>query len=472
MTPPGTNAPPAAPDEVLSTLNRDGSRRWLRPRPSAGRFLTARRLVAVTLIAAFAAIPYVRVGGKPALLLDIARREFTILGTTYLPTDTLLVALGLLSVFVAIFLVTALFGRVWCGWACPQTVYLEFLFRPIERLCEGRHYRTGGRSPLSVGRRLLKYAIYLVLAMFLAHTFLAYFVGVEQLFRWVRSSPFEHPTAFAVMAATTGLMMVDFCWLREQVCTLMCPYGRLQSVLLDRDSLIISYDESRGEPRGPIRRSPPDPAETARGDCVDCHLCVVTCPTGIDIRRGLQMECVGCAQCIDACDRVMESVGRPRGLIRYTSQRALAGARASIVRPRTVIYPVLLVGLLGLLAAVAIGRSNTDLTVLRTRATPYALTTSGDVVNSISLKITNRATHARRFELEIDEALSLESAQLPVTIPAGAAVDVTVQAVIARNRFDGGRAAVTLRLVDDDGQRHERPATVLGPLFAQGEASP
>ncbi|MCL4865811.1 MAG: cytochrome c oxidase accessory protein CcoG, partial [Gemmatimonadales bacterium] len=349
------------PLQGLSTLNEDGSRRWLRPKLSPGGFWRWRRVVAYGLMVLFFALPYLRIGGKPLVLLDIPRREFTFFGTTFLPTDTLLLMLLMVSIALGIFLLTALLGRVWCGWACPQTVYLEFLFRPIERWVEG-----GRSGSLQLDRerrhfaprRLVKYAIYLVLALFLAHTFLAYFVGIEQLLQWVRRSPVEHPTSFLVMAGTTAMIFADFAWFREQTCIVACPYGRLQSVLLDRRSLIVGYDPNRGEPR---MRGVKERAATA-GDCIDCGACVLTCPTGIDIRDGLQMECIHCTQCADACDAIMDQVGTPRGLIRYTSQDALAGVPSPRLRPRVVLYPAVMAISLGLLIYNLGTQVDTDIT--------------------------------------------------------------------------------------------------------------
>ena len=227
---------------------------------------------------------------------------------------------------------TALAGRMWCGWMCPQTVYMEFVFRPIERFFDGppgAGHRPGPKADDAADGWPSTRSIWRS-PLYLAHTFLAYFVGVEELARWVRRSPLEHPISFLVMVVVTGLMMFDFSYFREQTCLVACPYGRLQSVMLDRDSLIVSYDPCRGEPRRKLRdRHDGGGAPSGAGDCIDCGLCTDTCPTGIDIRDGLQMECVACTQCIDACDAVMTRIGKPKGLIRLSSQAAIAGTPSS-----------------------------------------------------------------------------------------------------------------------------------------------
>ena len=311
-----TSNAPTAEGRVLSTLNPDGSRRLIRPKLSKGRFYRRRLVVAWALVGAFVLIPILKMGGKPLLLLDIPRREFTFFGTTFLPTDTFLLMLLLFGIFVGIFLLTALLGRVWCGWACPQTVYMEYFYRPLERWIEGGRARQLALDAAGPdARRVLKQVVFFAVSALLANTFLAYFVGWDQLISWMTSSPADHPAAFAVMLGTTLLMFLDFAWFREQTCIVACPYGRFQSVLLDRRSLIVGYDAGRGEPRAPWRRG----EERTAGDCLDCRLCVSTCPTGIDIRDGLQMECIACTQCIDACDEVMDRVGLSRGLVRYTS---------------------------------------------------------------------------------------------------------------------------------------------------------
>lgn len=468
---------PTSQERVLSTLNKDGSRFWLRPRLSRGRFLLARRIVAYLLIAVFTLIPYININGRPAVLLDIVRREFTIFGFTFLPTDTLLLALFMMSVFIAIILATALFGRVWCGWACPQTVYMEFLFRPVERLFDGK---PGSRTPKKLlGLRTAgKYLTFLVLALFLAHTFLAYFVGVEQLIVWVRRSPLEHPTSFLVMAAVTGLMLFDFGFFREQVCIVACPYGRFQSVMLDRNSLIISYDRSRGEPRGKVRRSGSGdesgvslPVLSRQGDCIDCRMCVTTCPTGIDIREGLQMECIGCAQCIDACDTVMDRIKRPRGLIRYSSQAAMEGEPRKLVRPRVVVYPALLLGCIAVFIVVLSSKGVADVTLLRGLGRPFVETASGEVANQLRVKITNRSGIAAKYNIRVSgiEGVRAETTdELPVEIASGASRTVTLLVVVPRDSLSGARADVMVEVSDGGELSYSKRYPIVGP--SQGGA--
>lgn len=459
----------AAPEVVLSTLNRDGTRRWLRPRLSRGRYLAARRVVAYGLIALFALIPHLQINGKPAMLLDVLHRRFTLFGATFLPTDTVLLALFMLGVFVGIFLFTALVGRVWCGWACPQTVYLEFLYRPLERLFEGTRGRGGQPAGALAGwRAALLYLCYVLASLFLAHTFLAYFVGVDELARWVQRSPLEHPGSFAVMAVTTGLMIFNFCYFREQTCVLACPYGRFQAAMLDGDSLVISYDERRGEPRGKLRRGVALP-QAPRGDCVDCGLCVATCPTGIDIRRGLQMECVGCAQCIDACDAVMARVGRPRGLIRYTSPARLRGERGRILRGRVLAYAAILIAATTALAALLATWPTADVEVLAGPGLPYNLLPDGSIANPLRLKITNRGYQPADYEVTLEGVTGrLDLRPNPIHLDPGQTQTAGALVVRPRGSVTTERAECRIRVRDGVGFDGAFRHVLLGPARPAG----
>lgn len=463
---------PESQEGPLSSLERDGRRRRLYPRVSPGRFLLARRLFAYVLIAVFTLLPYVEINGKPSILLDIVQRQFTFFGKTFLPTDTTLLALLLVSVVVAVFLLTALLGRVWCGYACPQTVYMEFVYRPLERLFDGPPRRRGKPgTKRSISRTAAKYVVFLLISMFLAHTFLAYFVGVEALQRWVLQSPLEHPTSFMVMLVTTALMVFDFCYFREQTCIIACPYGRLQSVLFDRDTLVISYDPKRGEPRGKPKRRREAPSATShrdqqRGDCVDCDLCVDTCPTGIDIRDGVKMECIGCAQCIDACDRVMDRLGRPRGLIRYSSQARIAGEGSRIIRPRVIIYPLILVVLAVVFSVALSGQKSADVTLLRGLGMPFVKLATGEISNQVRLKITNRGVRPAAYSVEIVGGTPgrLIVDETPFTVEAGKSRTQALLIVEPESVFVGGTYSITLRVADGGDFSEELTCRLFGPV--------
>ncbi len=426
-------------ERVLSTLNRDGTRNVLHPKQSPGRFLTRRRVVGYALIALFVLLPRIRIGGHPAFMIDLITREIFAFGTAFRPSEGFLLALLGLSVVATVFLVTALFGRVWCGWGCPQTVYLEFVFRPIERLLEGRRGRKV--TPL---RRAAKLVVFAALSFALANVFLAYFVGTERLEHWVFESPMDHVGGFTVVMVVSALILFDFGYFREQMCIVTCPYGRLQSVLLDRQSLIVGYDVNRGEPRTHLKKSLP---QVKAGDCIDCKACVVTCPTGIDIREGLQMECIGCAQCIDACDSVMDKVGRDRGLIRYTSQDQLAGKVSKLLRGRTIIYPLMLVAAVSALIWMTTTRADTEIWVDRITGPAFVELPGGNVSSQFRLKIENRTDVRQSYAIELVGMPGTLRSALP-TWDAGPhkAIDVPLFVDLPRTAFVRGELAAHVRV--------------------------
>jgi len=454
------------------------------PAVSHGRFTRARQLTAYLLIAFYLSLPWIKINGYPAVFLDVAERRFHLFGLTLAAQDLWLLFFVITGVGFSLFFVTSLLGRVWCGWACPQTVYLEFVFRPIEIWVEGdavarRALDAAPWSPNKIARRALKHTAYLLVSIVLTHLFLAYFVSVPEVWHMVSAAPSEHWSTFVFMAAYTGLTYFIFAWFREQVCIVLCPYGRIQSALTDDNTITIGYDSGRGEPRMSVadakRWSASGP--TKIGDCVDCLRCVHVCPTGIDIRQGMQMECVGCTACIDACDDVMDRLKRPRGLIRYDSQNGFVGRATRWVRPRTILYFVLL--LIG--ASVATWALSTvrpaNFMVTRMTGAPYIVDDT-TVRNQYFVRVVNKRNTPASFVLRVTDApAGLHQSGLTAAVEVGPLGEVVQPLVLQQARTAySGPFHFEVRFADAAGKFHlERKVDFLGPearLLREDEAEP
>lgn len=445
-----------------SSLRADGSRNFVHPADVHGRFDRRRKVTFTLLIGLMIALPWISIGGHPAVFLDFVHRKFYLLGATFNAQDTWLVFFLLSGVGFALIVMTALWGRVWCGYACPQTVFLEGLFRPLERWIEGprneRLRRNAG--PLSwdkLWRKTLKHGLFIALAFAVAHIIVAYFVSLPRLYEMVLSNPTEHLEAFIWASALTAVLYFDFFWFREQMCLIICPYGRLQSVLTDLDTLVIGYDEKRGEPRGKANAE-------ARGDCVDCNRCVVVCPTGIDIRNGLQIDCVGCARCIDACDEVMIKMKRAPGLIRYDSQNGLLGQARRFVRPRVVLYAGL--GLLGAtVLSVALSRSKPfEANLLRLRGAPPFVVDNEVVRNSFEIHLVNKRSQRATFQLQGVHDPRVRYVVAMPTVTLNALDDARVPVFVETRRGERPtRAMAQIRVVQQDGEAQVLDAPLVLP---------
>lgn len=402
------------PPSILGTMKTDGSRIKVHPADVKGKWLTRRRLVFAALVAFYVVTPLVQIGGKPAIQLDVAHRRFYLFGATFNAQDFWMVLLLALSFAFGLLAITAWKGRVWCGWGCPQTVFLEGVYRPIERFFEGgREQRlkldAAPWTAKKVFLRLAKYAVYLFVSINIAHAAAAIFVGPREFLAMIVEGPADHGTAFFLVMGFTAVLMFNFTWFREQFCVVLCPYGRLQSVLHDKDSVTVSYFEKRGEPRGKVAKTGD---ATPRGDCVDCHRCVTVCPTGIDIRTGLQMECLACLQCVDACDDIMTKLKRPTGLIGFASANEHAGLPRRSVRPRTILYTALsALSLIVLFASLAM-RTPFESNVIRTKGSnPFVV--DGEVIrNPFEIHLFNKNPESAKFKLEI-------TAPVPVDVVFG-----------------------------------------------------
>jgi len=385
-----------------STISQEGKRNWIYPKKPSGRFYNARTIVSIILLAVLFGTPFIKVNGHPFVLFNIIERRFILFGIPFGPQDFFLFVLAMIAVIVSIFLFTAVFGRVFCGWICPQTIFMEMVFRKIEYIIEGdankqRQLNASAWTGEKIAKKVLKNIIFFCLSFIIANFLLAYIIGIDQLVTIVTDPPSKHLQGLVAILAFTGVFYFIFAWFREQACTIICPYGRLQGVLLDKDSLVIAYDYKRGEPRGKIRK-----AETQHtGDCIDCHLCVDVCPTGIDIRNGIQLECVNCTACIDACDNVMDKVKRPRGLIRYASLNGIENKTKFRFTPRAVVYTCILLLLTGIISYGLAVRTDFSVNILRTPGMLFQ-EQPGDIISNLyDLNIVNKTFNRMPVNLKL-----------------------------------------------------------------------
>ena len=386
---------------TVYSINADGSRNFIQPADVIGKWQVIRNSINFLLMLVYVGLPWLQIADKPAVLINLPSRQAWIFGFSYTNQDFYLVSVLLTAAGFLLFVLTALLGRIWCGYACPQTVFMEGVFRKFERLLEGGRVARIRRNqgPLNFDkfwRKTVKHILFIFLSALIAHIFLSYFFPAKEVLKLVATGFSGHSNALFWTLFWTGILYFNFSWFREQTCLIICPYGRLQSSLIDADTIVIGYDEARGEPRTKGAEG---------GDCVDCYRCVEVCPTGIDIRNGLQMECIGCANCIDACNEIMKKIDKPEGLVRYDSQTGFeTGKRKSFIRPRLYVY--LLMALVGLTVATFAVNSRTSFhaNVLRARGMPYAI--EGERIrNLINLHIQNKNSEQSLFTIEIAEEL-------------------------------------------------------------------
>ncbi|MEJ5262558.1 MAG: cytochrome c oxidase accessory protein CcoG [Ignavibacterium sp.] len=387
----------------LATVTKEGKRKWIFPKKPSGRFYNARTIVSIILLAFLVAAPFIKVNGHQFLLLDFPNRHFILFGVPFGPHDFHLFVLAMISLIVFIVLFTAIFGRIFCGWACPQTIFMEMVFRKIEYWIEGdaneqRKLKAAPWTANKIFKKSLKHIIFFGISFFISNIFLAYIISMDKLIQIVTDPPSQHLSGLFAITVFSGVFYFVFSYFREQVCTLVCPYGRLQGVLLDQDSIVIAYDYKRGEPRGRLKKGDDF---TNRGDCIDCHLCVDVCPTGIDIRNGIQLECVNCTACIDACDNVMDKIKRPRGLIRYASLRNIENKAKFKFTPRMMLYSTILVILVSVLTYLMANRTDFNVNILRTPGMLFQQQPDGTISNLYDLNIVNKTFNPVQMDIRL-----------------------------------------------------------------------
>lgn len=403
----------------LATVNEEGKRNWIFPKKPSGRHYKARNVVAVLLLAFFFSGPFITINGNPLLLLNILERKFVIFGVAFWPQDLHLLVFGMLSFILFVVLFTTIFGRLWCGWACPQTIFMEMVFRRIEYWIEGDaadQIRLNNKPWKfeKIWKKTTKHGVFFGIAFLISNMFLAYIIGPDQLFEIITDPPSEHLAGLSSMIVFSGVFYGVFAFMREQVCHFVCPYGRMQSVMLDNNSINVMYDYKRGETRASVkdryqlenRKATLEDlgfsASETFGDCIDCYQCVKVCPMGIDIRNGTQLECVHCTACIDACDSVMEKIDKPRGLIRYSSENSIREGKQKVFTPRVAGYSGILIVLLGIFITLLTLRPDVETSILREPGTLYQELPNDMYSNIYNLKVLNKTFEELDFELRLE----------------------------------------------------------------------
>ena len=405
----------------LATVDARGKRKWIFAQQPKGKFYTIRSLVSIGFFVLFFSLPFIKVNGRPLFLFNIPEARFIIFGKIFWPQDFFILGVTMITFIVFVVLFTAAFGRLFCGWVCPQTIFMEMLFRKVEYLVEGnaasqKLLSAASWTPRKIRVKLTKHLAFFVLAFIIANFFLSYIIGVDALQRIISEPVDKHAGGLFSILIFSGVFYGVYAYFREQACTVICPYGRLQSVLLDRNSMIVAYDYKRGEPRGKHRKI--KQADIHTPDCIDCFQCVKVCPTGIDIRNGTQMECVGCTACIDACNTMMDATGRQRGLIRYASENGIADGKKLRYTGRMQFYTVLLIILAGLLTFLLATRKNVDGTIVRAAGMLYQERGEDSISNLYTIKVINKTLH------DVPLTLRLENAPGSIIEAEGKGIDV------------------------------------------------
>jgi cytochrome c oxidase accessory protein FixG len=461
--------------DSIATVDDKGKRIWIYPKKPSGRYHNWRILVTVILLSLLFGGPFMKIGGQPLLLLDILERKFVILGQAFWPQDFVLLAIVLIIFFVFIILFTVVFGRVWCGWMCPQTLFMEMVFRKIEYLIEGdaTAQRKLARDPWSfqkISKKTLKHIVFIVISVIIAHTVMAYLIGIEETISIVSHSPSENLGGFIGLFVFTGIFYGIYAKFREQACIAVCPYGRLQGVLLTRESIVVAYDWLRGEPRGHLKKNSAN--EVKLGDCIDCHLCVQVCPTGIDIRNGTQLECVNCTACIDVCDDVMVKIGKPKGLIRFASYDTIKNGIQKIITGKVIGYSIVLVGLIGVLSFALLTRSDVETTVLKVPGTLYQRD-KGLITNLYNIEFVNKTFHAVMLTVKVETPVyaDLVSADnKSIVLPAEGFIKSVYFIRIPEGKITNARTVIQLGIYEGDKLIEIVKVKFIGPVVKPSDA--
>jgi cytochrome c oxidase accessory protein FixG len=456
--------------DSIATVDAQGKRLWIYPKKPSGSLHRWRIVVTLVLLSMLFLTPFIKIGGHPLFLFNVFERKFVLFGQAFWPQDFVLLAIVLITFFVFIILFTVVFGRVWCGWLCPQTLFMEMVFRKIEYFIEGDAAAQKRLEKESWGfvkfhKKFFKHAIFIFISFLIAHTMLTYIIGVESTMAIIKEPPAENVIGFISMVSFTGIFYFIYAKFREQACIAVCPYGRLQGVLLGKESIVVAYDWLRGEPRGHLRKNSVAMTST-QGDCIDCHLCVQVCPTGIDIRNGTQMECVNCTACIDACDDVMTKIGKPKGLIRFASINSITNRIQKIINPRVIGYSFVLMALMGILGFALITRSDVETTILKVPGTLYQRE-PGLITNLYNVEFVNKTFNELNLEIKVELPVHAKVFKVDgkaIVVPAEGLIKSVYFIKIPDTQVMNARTVVTLGVYSQGKKLETVKAKFIGPV--------
>lgn len=388
--------------DAVATIDQKGKRRFIFPKKPKGNLYNKRTIASIVYLFIFLALPWIEVGGEPLIMLNVLKRKFILFGQIFGSQDFFIFALGMITFIIFIIVFTVIFGRVFCGWACPQTIFMEMVFRKIEYWIEGdftkqQQLKSMPWNGYKIKKRLTKILAFYFISFVIANYFMAYLISMDEVLKYMKEGIAAHAGTFSALIGFTTVFFFVYYWFREQVCIVVCPYGRLQGVLLDKNSVVVAYDYVRGEPRGKKSSE-----IEKKGDCIDCHACVRVCPTGIDIRNGTQLECINCTACIDACDEIMTNLDRPKRLITFASENNIAKKEKFRFTTRVKAYSVVLVLIASALVSMLATREIVDVTILRTQGMIYQKLPDGNIGNLYSARMFNKTHRDLQVGLSID----------------------------------------------------------------------
>lgn len=451
--------------DAVGTISKEGKRNYIFPQKPNGKLYHLRSYFSYVYLVLFFSLPFIKIEGEPMFLFNVLERKFIFFGQVFWPQDFFIFAIGLLTFLVFVILFTVAFGRLFCGWACPQTIFMEMVFRKIEYWIEGDHNQQRKLKAMAwnaekIRKRLTKIIAFFLVSFLIANFFLGYIIGIDRVGLMIQEGIMIHFGVFSSLLIFTFIFFFVYYWFREQVCLIVCPYGRLQGVLLDRNSIVVAYDYIRGEPRGKLS----DVKET-KGDCVNCSACVRVCPTGIDIRNGTQLECVNCTACIDACDAIMDHIDKPKGLIRYASENNITKKEQTKYTWRLKLYSGVLLLLLSFLAVLLITRDDVSARVLRTPGQMYQKLPDGRISNLYNIKLANKTRKLIHLELKLENIEGEINLINHVNVPAESYYQTSFFIILKKDKIKKRKTEIKIGLYEDGERIETTKAMFLAPAL-------